>query len=211
MRTPTRLLLATTNAGKIAELQSLLAAPPEPAGLSLVTPGDLEFTLPDVDETGATFAENARLKATAWARASGLPALADDSGLCVDALGGEPGVRSARWAGPTDADRNAALLERLEGVPEESRTARFVCAACLALPDGTVAEAEGVCAGVITTRPRGLHGFGYDTLFLLPEDGLTLAEMSPERKQEVSHRAHALRALTPELVRLLGTLSARSG
>jgi XTP/dITP diphosphohydrolase len=205
------LLLATTNAGKVAELRALLSAPPAPAGLALVTPRDLCRPLPDVEETGATFAENARLKATAWARASGLSALADDSGLCVDALGGEPGVRSARWAGPTDADRNAALLRRLTGVPEETRAARFVCVACIALPDGTTAEAPGVCAGIIAESPRGSAGFGYDPVFLLPEQGLTMAELTGGRKHLYSHRARAVTALIPELVRLLGTLGTCSG
>ncbi len=205
-----RLLLATGNAGKIAELRALLSARPELMGVRLATPGDLPLPPPEVDEAGETFAQNARLKAAAWARWSGLPALADDSGLCVDGLGGEPGVISARWAGPTDADRNDALLRRLAGVPPAERTARFVCAACAATPEGAVAEAEGVCRGVITGAPRGAGGFGYDPLFLVAESGMTLAEMAPEWKNRISHRAQALALMAPQLARLLGTFRAES-
>ena len=136
-----------------------------------------------------TFAENARLKALSLAQAAGCIALADDSGLCVDALGGSPGIHSARWAGPTDADRVTALLGRLAAVPARERTARFVCAACAAAPDGTWVEAEGVCEGVITDRPRGAHGFGYDPLFLLPALDRTMAELSRDKNQVNAPRA----------------------
>jgi XTP/dITP diphosphohydrolase len=201
-----QLLLATGNGGKIAELRALLSAQTELAGITLVTAHALSLPMPDVEETGATFSENARLKALAWARASGLPALADDSGLCVDALGGDPGIRSARWAGPTDADRNAALLHRLKGIVEAARTAQFVCAVCAALPDGTLAEAESFCRGRITDAPRGTEGFGYDPLFFVTETGRTMAELSAQEKNRNSHRAHAFRRLSPKLARLLGTL-----
>ena len=148
-------------------------------------------------ETGATFAENARLKAAALSKATGIPALADDSGLCVDALNGEPGLHSARWAGEdaTDADRNARLLARLDGVAAERRTAQYVCVVSLAMPDGSSAEAEGACGGVILETPRGQGGFGYDPLFLLPEFGRTMAELTAAEKNRVSHRAKALEAL----------------
>ena len=193
------LFLATGNPGKVAELRALLAAHRGLSGLTLRTPQDLGRALPPVDETGTTFAENARLKAQALAQAAGEVALADDSGLCVDALGGEPGIRSARWAGPTDADRTEALLERLREVPGTARTARFVCAVCAAAPDGRLVEAEGVCEGVIAESPRGADGFGYDPVFLLPAFGRTLAELSPNEKNQVSHRAQAITALVRHL------------
>ncbi|MBV9848091.1 MAG: RdgB/HAM1 family non-canonical purine NTP pyrophosphatase [Armatimonadetes bacterium] len=194
-----RLLLATSNPGKVVELRALLSGHSDLAGVTLLTPLDLGRPLPEVAEIGTTFAENARIKALALANASGLIALADDSGLCVDALGGDPGVRSARWAGPTDADRAAALLERLRGVPASERMARFVCAACAAAPGGALAEAEGVCEGMITEAPRGRAGFGYDPVFLLPAFGRTMAELSPDEKNRISHRARAIAALTPRL------------
>ena len=197
------LLLATSNPGKIFEFRALLAASPVLSGIRLLTPRDLPLPLPQVDETGATFAENARLKARALARAAGCVALADDSGLCVDALGGAPGIHSARWTGPTDADRTAALLKRLTDVPPEERTACFICAACAAAPDGTVAEAEGVCDGLITDAPRGGQGFGYDPIFLLPAFCQTMAELSPAQKNSISHRAKAITALSPGLLALL--------
>jgi XTP/dITP diphosphohydrolase len=200
----TALVLATTNPGKLAEMRALLAAEPALAGVALVASADFADA-PAVAETGATFAENARLKAAALARATGLPALADDSGLCVDALDGAPGLHSARWAGPlaSDADRTRALLAALADVPDDRRAARFVCALAAVLPDGRTAEAEGVCEGVIARAPRGTQGFGYDPVFLLPESGRTLAEMTPDEKNRDSHRARALRRLTPALAPLL--------
>ena len=197
------LLLATTNPGKATEFRALLRAYLALPGLQIVTPSDLDRPMPAVDETGETFAANARLKARALADASGLIALADDSGLCVDALGGVPGVRSARWAGPTDADRNTALLQLLGHVPADEQSARFVCAACAAAPSGGIVEAEGVCEGVITNAPRGTQGFGYDPIFLLPVFGRTMAELSAEEKNHVSHRALAIAALAPLLRGLL--------
>jgi XTP/dITP diphosphohydrolase len=160
--------------------------------------------LDEVEETGATFAANAALKAQAAVRATGLPALADDSGLEVDALGGEPGVRSARWAGMvTAAERNALLLRRLKDVPEAQRGARFVCVIAVCHPDGRSAAARGEISGRITWEPLGDGGFGYDPLFLLPEVGRTYAQLTPEEKNSRSHRARAFAALQPLLPTLL--------
>ena len=192
-----KLMLATTNPGKVREFKALLGQYELMQGLTLLTPQDWPGPLPEVEETGATFAENARLKAVTLAQATGLPALADDSGLCVDALGGEPGLHSARWAGAgvSDKERNARLLERLAGVPAEERTARYVCVVSLALPDGRSTEAEGICEGVILEMPHGSNGFGYDPLFLVPELGRTMAELAETEKNQVSHRAQAVTAL----------------
>lgn len=147
----------------------------------------------EVEEGGSTFAANAAIKAKAYADLSGLLALADDSGLEVDALGGEPGVMSARYAGPgvSDADRYSLLLERLAGVPWESRQARFRCAIAIAEPRGEVRVVEGRVEGYIAFAPAGEHGFGYDPVFFLPEKGLTMAQLSPEEKNRTSHRARA--------------------
>jgi len=182
------LVLATANPDKAAEMARLLAGLP----LELRTRADFA-DLPDVEETADTFAGNARLKAEALCRATGLAALADDSGLCVDALDGAPGVRSARWSGPgaTYADTNRKLLEALAGVPAEARAARFVCVVALARPQGDGVTFEGVCEGRIAQAPRGDAGFGYDPLFELPESGRTFAELGPEAKAAVSHRARA--------------------
>ncbi len=196
-----KLMLATTNPGKVAEFKRLLEQWERWRGVELVTLGDWPTPLPEVAETGATFAENARLKAVALASATGLPALADDSGLCVDALGGEPGLHSARWAGggATDADRNARLLTRLDGVPDEGRTARYVCVVSLAGPDGASVEAEGRCEGRIAAGPAGAGGFGYDPVFWVPDYGRTVAALTAEEKDAISHRARALAALEERL------------
>jgi XTP/dITP diphosphohydrolase len=178
--------------------------------------GDLDLTLlslddfpemPEIPETGATFAENAGAKALAVARATGLPALADDSGLEVAALSGRPGVYSARYAGdrtapraPTDEDNWRKLLEELEGVPWEARQARFVCEIALARPDGRLYRARGECAGFIAKAPRGERGFGYDPVFWVPAFKRTMAELGPGVKNRISHRARALQALK-ELLR----------
>jgi len=200
-----RLMLATSNPGKVAELRAILASLFDLGGVSLLTPRDWPAPLSEVDETGTTFAENARLKADALAAATGLPALADDSGLCVDALEGAPGLYSARWAGAgaSDADRNAKLLLALAGVPPERRTARFVCAAALAMPSGETRTAEGVCEGVILNAPQGADGFGYDPLFLLLDRDRTMAELTADEKNRLSHRAHAVSRLFPHLSALL--------
>jgi XTP/dITP diphosphohydrolase len=183
-----RLLLATNNRGKIREYKSLLRGIPH----KIVTPAEIGITT-EVDETGRSFEENARLKATALAAASGLLALADDSGLEVDALGGEPGPLSHRYAGEgaTDAERIDYLLSRLRNVPEAKRTALFRCVIAIAQPDGRVELCTGECRGVITGEPRGSHGFGYDPVFYMPELGKTMAELVPEEKNKISHRARA--------------------
>lgn len=197
----TRLMLATTNLGKVAEFRFLLGQWERWRDTELLTPRDWPTPLPSVEETGTTFAENARLKAVALAAATGLPSLADDSGLCVDALGGEPGLYSARWAGDeaTDADRNALLLARLAGVNAEGRTAHYVCVVSLAWPAGISVEAEGACDGRILDAPHGGNGFGYDPLFFVPEFERTAAELTAGEKSRISHRARALAALDARL------------
>jgi XTP/dITP diphosphohydrolase len=194
-----RLLVATSNPGKQREYRALLRDVPA----EIVFPDELGITL-KVEEDGATFRENAAKKAVALANASGLPALADDSGLEVDALGGEPGVRSSRWAGE-DADdpkRRAFLLDRLRGIPAP-RTARFVCVIAIASPGGEVQYAEGECRGEITLAERGANGFGYDPLFQPEGRSVTMAELAAEEKNALSHRARAARAAVPIIKRLL--------
>lgn len=198
-------MLATSNPGKIAELRVLLGQHLDLSRMTLLTPREWPHPLPEVAETATTFAENACLKAVALARATQIPALADDSGLCVDALGGAPGLHSARWAGAdaTDAERNAKLLDATAGVPSEQRTARFVCAVAVAMPGGETVTAEGICEGMILNAPRGEKGFGYDPLFLLPDQNRTMAELTPGEKNILSHRAAAMFHLAPTLLRLL--------
>ncbi len=198
-------LVATGNPHKIEEIRAVLA----PLGLRVLGLDDCGGDFPEPVEDGATFEANARIKAVAYARMTGRAALADDSGLEVDALGGAPGIFSARFAGvgTTRAERDAAnnrlLLERLRGVPSERRTARFVCAMCLAEPDGSVvAETRGAFGGVIVDAPRGANGFGYDPLLYLPELGCTSAELSPEAKNARSHRGHATRLMAERLLAL---------
>lgn len=200
------LFLATGNAGKVSEFRALLAQYLPDMEFALRTPRDWPDPVPEVEETGRTFAENACLKAVTLAQVTNLPALADDSGLCVEALGGAPGLYSARWAGPkaTDADRNGKLLEALAGVPTEVRMARFVCAVVLALPGGRIWTAEGECAGIILQEGRGTDGFGYDPLFLLPDMNKTMAELTPAQKNTRSHRALALARLAPEIRAAVG-------
>jgi len=185
-----RLVLATANAGKVRELRALIAEWGAIEVLSLADVAHLEMP----EESGETYLENAVLKARAVASATGLPALADDSGIEVDALGGAPGVRSARYAA-TDAARNARLLAALHDVPEERRTARYRAVVALAFPDDTVLTAEGSCEGRIAHEPRGSGGFGYDPIFIATELGRTVGEVSDEEKARVSHRARAIRAL----------------
>lgn len=165
----------------------------------------------EVEETGTSFLENAVLKARRYAQVSGFLTLADDSGLEVDILGGEPGVRSSRYAGPgaSDADRVQVLLEKLRDVPWEQRRARFRCVVAIATPDGQVQTAEGECSGIIAFEPRGTHGFGYDPVFYMPEFDATMAELPPEVKNQVSHRARAVRAARPLLEEITRPLAAR--
>jgi XTP/dITP diphosphohydrolase len=202
----TKLLIATNNLGKAREFQILLAS----LAVELIFPGQEGLVL-EVAESGDTFAENARLKAAAYAQASGLPTLADDSGLEVDALGGAPGIHSARYAGPDadDVDRYRKLLAALENVPAGQRAARFRCTVALALPDGTVHTADGACEGEIGFAPRGQHGFGYDPVFIVAGcDRKTMAELPEDEKNRISHRARAVMAMRPLLARVLSEYSA---
>jgi len=197
----TRVLLATRNAGKVVEFRRLLAGSPfEVVGLDGVPP------YPEEPETGATFTANALAKARAGAAATGLLAVADDSGLCVDALGGMPGILSARWSGRhgDDAANTGLLLAQLADVPAGQRGASFVCAAAAAAPGGTEVAVLGRMFGSLTDAPRGGGGFGYDPIFL-PYDGeLTTAELTPRDKDAISHRGRAFRALAPLLPALVG-------
>lgn len=190
------LVLATRNAGKVAELRRIL----DGLGIQLRSAADLG--LEDVEETGTSFEENALLKARACALASGLPAVADDSGLVVDALGGEPGIRSARYSGVhgDDAANLELVLRRMEGLAD--RRARFVCAAALATPAGEDWVVTEALEGRLTERPRGEGGFGYDPIFVPDGDNRTTAELPPEQKDAISHRGKAFRALRPFVERL---------
>jgi len=183
-----RLLLASNNPGKAAEYRRLLAGAP----YRLVTPPEIGLEL-CVAESGKSFEENAILKATSYAAASGLLTIADDSGLEVDALGGEPGVLSARYAGEKagDTERNAFLLSRLKRIPMERRQARFRCVIALASPKGLIGTVSSEVEGLIALEPGGRHGFGYDPIFYLPELSNTMAELPPEEKNNISHRARA--------------------
>lgn len=195
-----RIVIATRNAHKVGELKEILDDLIGELDLEIVGVGELP-DVADVVETGVTFAENATLKAVATARATGLPALADDSGLVVDVLGGSPGVFSARWAGTHGQDRANLdlLLDQLSDVPDEHRAAAFVCAAALALPDGTVVVREGRMSGTLARAPHGDNGFGYDPILVVDGDGHTAAELSPEDKNAISHRGKAFRALRADL------------
>jgi XTP/dITP diphosphohydrolase len=202
------LVLATRNAHKIEEIRAMLGDLP----VDLVGAGEFPGA-PEPEETGATFAENARIKAVALARATGHYALADDSGIVIDALGGRPGVYSARWAGPGSGAKEwiAKTLTELSGVPPEGRTARYVCVVTLCAPDGSVVgEAEGTFEGTIADAPRGSSGFGYDPIFLVAGDpeGRTAAEFSPEEKNALSHRGKAVRAVAPAVRAVLGITEA---
>jgi len=204
-----KLVLATSNPGKVREMAQHLA------GLGLEVVSLAELGAAQIPETGKTFRENAELKAVAAAKATGLWALAEDSGLEVDALGGAPGVYSARYAGEgaDDEENNRKLLRELEGVEWPRRTARFRTVMVLASPRGEVWAVEGACEGIIVHEPRGSGGFGYDPLFWAPELGKTFAEASPEEKDRVSHRGRALRQMIA-LIRALaaeGRLTAGGG
>ncbi len=195
------LLVGTQNPGKQREYRDLLADLP----VQWVTPAAIGLGDFEPEENGATFEENARSKALAYAQAAKLPTLADDSGLVVDALGGAPGVYSSRYAGPgaSDEDRYRRLLRDLAAVPDAERTARFVCVVALALPEGAVYTASGTLEGSIGHGPKGDEGFGYDPVFVLP-DGRHLAELPPPEKHALSHRGRALAALRPILRQVLG-------
>ncbi|TAL36812.1 MAG: XTP/dITP diphosphatase [Spirochaetes bacterium] len=187
-----KLVIATKNKGKIAEILERLRDLP----VEILSLANFD-TMPEVVEDGRSFAENAEKKAKAVCAYTGLPSLADDSGLVVDALGGEPGVYSARYGGPgaSDTDNCILVLERMAGVPEAKRTAHFECDLALALPDGRVYHARGACDGVITAGPRGEGGFGYDPIFLVPELGRTMAEIPLAVKNTLSHRSRAIQKM----------------
>lgn len=185
-----KVILASQNQHKLVELSAILSQ----LGFEIALESEYGLKV-EVEETGTTFEENSLLKAEAVMRASGLPVLADDSGLMVDALDGAPGVYSARYGHKSsDAERIDYLLENLQGVPAERRTAKFVCVITCLWPDGRKIVARGECLGVILDAPRGQGGFGYDPVFYLPEFGKTYAELQPEQKNAVSHRARALQA-----------------
>lgn len=190
-----KLILATKNKKKLLEMERILA----PLGVQVISEAALDTPLPEVEETGVDFLENAALKAQSAFAATGLAAVADDSGLCVDALDGAPGVYSARYAGGHGDDKanNEKLLRELEGLPEEKRTAKFVCAICCVLPDGRRIAVEGECPGRIGFAPDGEGGFGYDPLFIT-EKGC-FGRLSPKEKDAVSHRGKALRLFVEEL------------
>lgn len=203
-----KILVATGNPGKIVEIRAMLEADVRWLGLADLAP------MAEIEEDGMTFAENARKKAAGYAKATGLCTLADDSGLVVDALGGAPGVKSARFSGekPKNADRTlidhrniAKTLELLKDVPEEKRTARFVCRLCLASPERILIETEGTLEGLITDMEIGQNGFGYDPIFFVPHLNKTVAQMASEEKNAISHRGNAIRELKPLLDELLKT------
>lgn len=200
------ILVATSNPGKIAEIRAMLGD--DLRWLSLADLGEMA----EIREDGATFAENARKKALGYAKTAGLWTVADDSGLVVDALGGAPGVKSARFSGEKskDTDRRlidhrnmAKVLELLAGIPKEKRTARFVCCLCLASPEKVLLETEGRLEGLITDSQMGENGFGYDPIFFVPHLGKTVAQLSRQEKNAISHRGSALRKLKPLLDELL--------
>ena len=186
-----KILIATHNKHKLSEMSRILS----PMGYEVVTDTDLGFTLTEAEENGSTFLENARIKAESGCKESGIPCIADDSGLCVDALNGEPGVYSARYSGEHGDDKanNEKLLFNLKDVPDEKRTARFMCSICVSFPDGSEITAEGTCEGKIGYEKRGSNGFGYDPLFMVGDR--SFAELSAEEKDAISHRGNALKKL----------------
>ena len=192
-----RVILASNNENKLREMQQILS----PLGWEILRQKDVGLHL-DPDENGETFEDNSRIKAEAVMQASGLPAIADDSGVSVDALNGAPGVHSARYGGAackTDEDRNQFLLKNMEQVPDGSRGAKFVSVITMAYPDGKIVSARGELPGEILRQEQGNGGFGYDPLFYIPAEGCTMAELTPERKNEISHRAVALQNFVNQL------------
>ena len=190
-----KFIIATNNKKKLLELERIL----KPLGIDAITAREAGVELDDVEETGTTFAENALIKSDAAFKKTGLPSVADDSGLCVDALDGRPGIYSARYAGDnaTDEEKISKLLTELEDVEDEKRTAHFACAICCILPDGSKIEVEGRCHGKIAFEPCGDGGFGYDPVFMYGDK--SYAQLSAEEKDAVSHRGQALRKLKAEL------------
>ena len=191
-----RLVIATNNPAKVVEFRDLL----EGSGWEVVAPADIGVSI-DIDETGSTYAENARIKAEAFCRASGLPAIADDSGLEVDALNGEPGAlhHLRGWDGSNDVERVQILLDALSEVPEESRAGRFFSVIVLALPDGGSIEEQGVIEGRITFQPIGANGWGYDPVLLLPDRGVSMAQLPDAEKNRISHRGIAFAKMRQRL------------
>jgi len=202
-----KILIATANPGKIAELRAMLDA-----DILLLSLGDFS-SIVEIKEDGITFAENARKKAAGYAKATGLWTIADDSGLVVDALSGAPGVKSARFSGEKLKGENRTLIDHrniakvlklLKDVPKEKRTAKFVCSLCLASPERILIETEGTLEGLITDREIGENGFGYDPIFFVPHLNKTVAQLTREEKNAISHRGNAIRKLKPTLDKLLG-------
>ena len=199
-----KILVASTNPGKLAEIRQMLGDDVQWVGLS-------DFKgIGEIKEDGATFAENARKKALGYAKATGLWTIADDSGLVINSLGGEPGVKSARFSGAKDKNRTlldhknmAKVLKLLEGVPKEKRTARFVCCLCLASSERVLVKTEGMLEGFIAEEGIGENGFGYDPIFFVPHLNKTVAQLTTEEKNAISHRGNALRKLKPLLAELL--------
>lgn len=193
-------IIASNNAHKVSELERIL----NPLGIKALTAKQAGIDLDDVEETGTTFAENARLKAKAAFERCNMPSIADDSGLMVDALNGAPGVYSARYAGQgaSDSDKINKLLSELQGVSEKDRTAAFVCSICCILDDGSMIEVSGKCQGTISFEPKGEGGFGYDPVFIV-DGGVSFAQLSDSDKDKISHRGNALRALKEELLKRL--------
>lgn len=184
-------VLASKNKKKLVEMRRILS----PLGINVISEADSGVTFPEVEENGATFEENATIKARSACEACNMPAIADDSGICVDALGGAPGIYSARYAGEghNDDDNNEKLLAELVNVPESERTAYYVCAICCCFPDGRSLTVRGECHGRIGYEYKGEGGFGYDPLFLVGDGDLTFGELTDEQKDELSHRGKALR------------------
>ena len=203
-----RLVVATRNHGKLAEIRELLSR----LDVTVKALGDYP-SAPEPRETGATFRENAVIKAVAAASFTGEVAVADDSGLVVDALGGAPGVMSARYGGngASDQEKYEKLLAQMAGVPDAERTARFVCVVAVASPDGSISSADGVVEGTIACAPRGTGGFGYDPVFLIPELGMTFGELPPATKNAMSHRARALAGAEPLILEALSRRNERRG
>lgn len=199
-----QLVLATRNKGKIAEVQRLLHEHAPHISLRSVA----DFNLDDVDETGETFEANALLKAETIARQTGLPALADDSGIAIDALGGAPGIYSARWSGVhgDDAANIVKVLSELKDVPDSNRGAQFVCVIALSMPDGRHLLVRGEVAGRVRHEPVGEYGFGYDPIFQPDGFEITTAQMDPETKDAISHRGKALRSIAPKIAPFIGAL-----
>jgi XTP/dITP diphosphohydrolase len=203
-----KILVASTNRGKLAELKAMIGS----ANIDVEWLGLNDFpNVPEVAEDGETFAENARKKALGYAKATGLWAIADDSGLVIDALNGAPGVKSARFSGEKEIDRSLLdhknmekVLQLLEGTPKTKRTCRFVCNLCLASAQEILLETQGFLEGYITEEKIGENGFGYDPIFFVPKLNKTVAQLSAEEKNAISHRGNAIRKLKPKLMEMLG-------